>query len=730
MRKLLAYAAPAIALLLSASCAEDVLQYADPLVGTADNGHTFPAACVPFGFVQPGPDSGNSGWKYTCGFNIADSTLIGFSQNHLNGTGCSDLGDILLLPFTGDTLLRDNPYVKESLYATPGYCSVDFRNGISVESTATRRVAIYNIRYPDSASRKLYVDFQNGMVNGPANLLTHVLDAEIAYPDNQTISGRLVTRNWTTREWYFTVRFSEPCLSRVKLEPAGQEKADKVILEFAESGRPLSVKVAMSTVSTEGANAALEAELPGWNFPEVRKAAADQWRELLSRVEVEGSVEQKKNVYTSLYHLYIQPNDISDVDGRYRDARGEVRQSKNGKFFSTFSLWDTYRAANPLYTILNPEMVDDFVQSMLEQFDVQGFLPIWSLWGQETFCMIGNHAVPTVVEAYMKGFRGFDAEHAYQAVKGSLTTNHMRSSQFDILDNYGYYPYDIVERESVSRTMEMCYDDYCASVFADALGHAEDAEFFRKRSENWLNLFDPEAKLVRGKDSKGEWRTPFDRFQLSHAATHGGDYTEGNAWQYTWHVQQNPEKLIELMGGEDDFETKLDSLFFLDTVSENNAGFVGDVTGLIGQYAHGNEPSHHVAYLYQFAGRPWKTESIIREVFDRFYRPLPDGLCGNDDCGQMSAWYLFSAMGFYPVDPVSGQYIIGAPQIPRMTLRLPGGKDFTVKARNLSDENRYVASARLNGRKLDGFRISHEDIVSGGILEFEMTNQPKNSNKK
>ena len=730
MRKLLVYTVSAVVLLHSASCAEDVLQYADPLVGTADNGHTFPAACVPFGFVQPGPDSGNCRWEYTAGFNIADSTLIGFSQNHLNGTGCSDLGDILLLPFTGDTLLRDNPYVKESLHATPGYCSVDFCNGISVESTATRRVAIYNIRYPDPASRKLYVDFQNGMVNGPGNLLTHVLDADITYPDNQTISGRLVTRNWTTREWYFTMRFSEPFQDRVKLEPVGQEKADKVILAFAGSTRPLSVKVAMSTVGIEGADAALEAELPGWNFQDVRKAAAKQWRELLSRVEVEGSVEQKKNVYTSLYHLYIQPNDIADVDGRYRDAKKEVRQSQNGKFYSTFSLWDTYRAANPLYTLLTPERVDDFVQSMLEQYDVQGFLPIWSLWGQETFCMIGNHAVPTVVEAYMKGFRGFDAEHAYQAVKGSLTTNHMRSSQFDILDKFGYYPYDIVERESVSRTVEMCYDDYCAAIFAEALGHTEDAEFFRKRSENWLNLFDPETKLVRGKDSKGKWRTPFDRFQLSHAATHGGDYTEGNAWQYTWHVQQNPEKLIELMGGEDKFETKLDSLFFLDTVSANNAGFVGDVTGLIGQYAHGNEPSHHVAYLYQFARRPWKTESIIREVFDRFYRPLPDGLCGNDDCGQMSAWYLFSAMGFYPMDPVSCQYIIGAPQIPGMTLRLAGGKVFTVKARNLSEENKYVASVRLNGRPLDGFRISHEDIVSGGTLEFEMTNNPKKSNKK
>lgn len=706
------------------SCAEDVCRFADPLVGTADNGHTFAGACVPFGMVQPSPDSGNDEWKYCSGFNIADSTLIGFSQTHLNGTGCSDMGDVLILPFSTENPERDNPYIKESLKASPGYCSVSFRNGIDVEMTATRRVAQYSIHYADNSSRRLLVDLQNGIVNGPANLHFHVYEADIEYPDEYTVQGRLVTKNWVRREWYFVLEFSEPYLSRAILDKEPQEKADRAVFDFADSDDCLGVKIALSTVSTEGASAAIKAETEGWNFEKVRKEAHSIWHSLLSKVEVKGSVQQKKNIYTSMYHLYIQPNDIADIDGRYRNAAGEVVSSENGKFFSTFSLWDTYRAANPLYTILNPDMVDDFVQSMIEQCDAQGFLPIWSLWGQETYCMIGNHAVPTVVEAYLKGFRGFDSGRAWEAVKKSLTSNHGRSSQFDLLDKYGYYPFDIVERESVSRTMEMCYDDYCAAQMAQALGHYEDAEFFRTRSCNWMNLFDPESKLARARDSDGNWRTPFDRFALSHAATHGGDYTEGNAWQYTWHVQQAPEKLIDLLGGNEAFETKLDSLFFLDTVSENNTGFTGDVTGLIGQYAHGNEPSHHVAYLYQFAGKPWKTEALIREICDRFYRPLPDGLCGNDDCGQMSAWYLFSAMGFYPVDPVSLEYVIGAPQIPYARLRLSDGKEFKMIAKGLSGSAKYVASVKLNGRPLEGFKIRHEDIMSGGTLEFEMTDVP------
>ena len=688
---------------------EDVCSYVDPFIGTADNGHTFPGACVPFGLVQPSPDSGNDEWKYCSGYNIADDTLIGFSQTHLNGTGCQDLGDILLFPFSGTSDTFRTGYDKASQVATPGYYSVQLENGVQVRVTATARVAQYLFQYGDAASRRLMVNFQNGIVFTPGNLLQHVLDADISYDDCCTITGHLSVKNWVGREVYFVVKFSEPYVIRTNLPLQPEEKADKVVLDFATGTAPLGVKVALSSRSVEGALAALEAENPGWDFEKTRAAAHEKWHSLLSRVEVEGSAEEKTNVYTSLYHLYIQPNEISDVNER--------------PFFSTFSLWDTYRAAHPFYTILNPEMVGPFVQSLIDQFHTQGFLPIWPLWGGETHAMIGNHAVPVVVEACLKGFGGFDPEEAYEAVKTSLTVSH-RKSDWEIYDRYGYYPFDLVEVESVSRTMETCYDDYCASLLAGHLGHKEDSVFFARRALNYQNLLDPSSGLVRGKDSKGAWRTPFDKFRLSHAATAGGDYTEGNAWQYTWHVQQSPQTLVDLLGGADAFEAKLDSLFFLDVVSQANTGFVDDVTGLIGQYAHGNEPSHHVIYMYQYAGRPWRTEALVREVFDRFYRPLPDGLCGNDDCGQMSAWYLFSAMGFYPVDPAGGEYVLGAPQIPSITLKLPGGKTFTSRALGLSPIHKYVKSVTLNGMPLEGFKLTYNDIMKGGVLEFEMTDTP------
>ena len=362
------------------------------------------------------------------------------------------------------------------------------------------------------------------------------------------------------------------------------------------------------------------------------------------------------------------------------------------------------------------------VQTMLDQQKIQGFLPIWALWGKENFCMIGNHAIPVIVDAYLKGFKGFDAEEAYQAVKASATVSHF-NSDWETFEKYGYFPFDIIDTESVSKTLECAYDDYCVAQMAKALGKTEDYERFSKRAAFYKNLFDPELKLMRGKDSKGNWRTPFNSFLLSHASSSGGDFTEGNSWQYTWHVQHDVQGLIDLMGGNEAFVTKLDSLFFLESTAENT-GFVSDVTGLIGQYAHGNEPSHHVAYLYSYAGHPEKTQQVIREVFDRFYLAQPDGLCGNDDCGQMSAWYIFSAMGFYPVNPISGEYVLGAPQIEKISLSLPEGKTFTVEAKGLSKTNKYVKSVELNGKPVTGLTISHKDVMNGGNLVFTMTDQP------
>ncbi|MCK9208441.1 MAG: glycoside hydrolase family 92 protein, partial [Salinivirgaceae bacterium] len=493
-----------------------------------------------------------------------------------------------------------------------------------------------------------------------------------------------------------------------------REKAPRYVLDFdLKPNEQLMVKISMSSTGVEGAKANLTAELNGWDFEQTSQNAKANWNTYLSRVEVEGDKDKKTMFYTSMYRLFIQPNNIADA----------------GKepFYSTLSLWDTYRAAHPLYTIVSPEKVDGFVNSMLRQNDKQGFLPIWALWGDETYCMIGNHAVPVIVDAYLKGFRGFNAERAYQAVKKTLTVNHLNSA-WDVYTKYGYYPYDIVTAESVSRTLESAYDDYCAAQFANALGKTDDYEYFIKRSNFYKNLFDPQTKLMRPKDSVGNWRIPFNSFSLSHASSSGGDYTEGNAWQYTWHVQHDVDGLIRLMGDKEYFTTKLDSLFRMES-TQIGKGFVSDVTGLIGQYAHGNEPSHHVAYLYALAGKPWRTQELVNQICNTKYINAVDGLCGNDDCGQMSAWYIFSNLGFYPVNPCGGEYVLGAPQLEKATIKLTEGKVFTVEAINFSKENIYVQTVELNGTKYDEKLITHQDILNGGTLSFTMGPSQKKVNK-
>ena len=480
-------------------------------------------------------------------------------------------------------------------------------------------------------------------------------------------------------------------------------------------GDELLMKIALSTTGVKGAYANLSAELPGWNFDQVCETAKKDWNSYLSRIDVKGTDEEKTNFYTSFYHALIQPNEISDVDGQYRNAADSIVTAHGGKFYSTFSLWDTYRAAHPFYTIMVPERVDGFVNSLIEQSDVQGFLPIWGLWGKENYCMVANHGVSVVAEAYAKGFKGFDAEHAFQAIKKTQTVSHPLKSNWESYMKYGYFPTDITEAESVSSTLESVYDDYAAADMAKRMGKDEDAAYFAKRADFYKNLFDPTTKFMRPRKTDGTWKSPFNPSQVGHSESVGGDYTEGNAWQYTWHVQHDIPGLIELFGGEKPFLDKLDSLFTVKLETTQ-----ADVTGLIGQYAHGNEPSHHVAYLYALAGRPERTQELIREIFDTQYRPLPDGLCGNDDCGQMSAWYMFSAMGFNPVNPVSGQYVFGAPQLPEITLHLANGKTFTVKAENLSKEHKYVDSITLNGKPYTKNYISHQDIINGGTLVYKM----------
>ena len=402
----------------------------------------------------------------------------------------------------------------------------------------------------------------------------------------------------------------------------------------------------------------------------------------------------------------------------YRNAADSIVKAETGKFYSTFSLWDTYRAAHPFYTIVVPEKVDEFVSSLVEQGEVQGFLPIWALWGKENYCMVANHGVSVVAEAYRKGFRGFDAERAFNIIKRTQTESHKLKSNWEDYMKYGYLPSDKTPAESVSSTLESVYDDYAAADMAKRMGKKKDAEYFGKRADFYKNLFDTRTGFMRPRNSDGSWKSPFNPSMVGHSESVGGDYTEGNAWQYTWHVQHDIPGLIKLFGGNDKFITKLDSLFTLELKTEQ-----ADVTGLIGQYAHGNEPSHHVAYLYTMAGKPERTQELIREIFDKFYKPKPDGLSGNDDCGQMSAWYMLSAMGFYPVDPVSGNYIFGAPQMPKIVINLQNGKKFTIIAKGISKENKYVKSITLNGEKYDKNYITHEDIIGGGNLTFQMTSK-------
>lgn len=702
----------------------DFTKYVNPFIGNADNGHTFPGACAPFGLIQVSPESGNGSWRYCSGFNYEDDSIVGFSQTHLNGTGVPDLGDILVFPFNDQFsgLKYGSPYDRNAQIATPGYYSVKLTDSdIDVELTATERTAFHRYTFNRDEGAYLLLDLQSGLVFRPSNINYRMLEAEVEFPDNKTIVGYNRARGWVTRYFYYAIEFDRPYTVKEKLTPKEGEKASRLILEFdRKEGKEVQMKVGMSTVSVEGAKAALAAENKGWDMESIRKGTSKKWNDLLSVAKVEGTEEQKINFYTSLYHLYIQPNNITDVDGKYRGANDSIFTSPTGSYYSTLSLWDTYRAAHPLYTILAPQKATEFVQTMLAHHKAQGYLPIWTLWGKENYCMIGNHSIPVIVDAYLKGLGGFDAEEAYRAVKESSMVSH-KNSDWETYNKYGYYPFDIVTVESVSRTLESAYDDYCVAQMAKSLGKTDDYEYFTKRSNFYKNLFDKETNLMRGKDSKGMWRTPFNSFSLSHASSHGGDYTEGNAWQYTWHVQHDVDGLIDLMGGKEFFANKLDSLFYISSAETAN---VADVTGLIGQYAHGNEPSHHVIYLYNFVNQPHKTQSLVREVFDRFYLPKPNGLCGNDDCGQMSAWYIFSAMGFYPVNPCGGEYILGAPQIPEVSLSLNNGKVFTVKASELSNENKYVKTVSLNGKEIKDFRIHHADIMNGGVLEFVMTDKP------
>ncbi|MBQ3289374.1 MAG: GH92 family glycosyl hydrolase [Kiritimatiellae bacterium] len=779
---------------LAATGGEDLARWVDPFVGTAATGHTFPAACVPFGLVQAGPDTGHGTWDYCSGYRYGDKTICGFTQTHLNGTGCPDLGDVRILQLKTPTRNSNSNFAQKlSEVAEPGYYAVTLDGGIKVEIAAAEHSAIYRIT--GNEELRLLVDCAYGI--GGKDFAKTITASDVRLIGKSGLSGKNHRRQWVERDYSFVVKFGRECAAVEELPKQKGVVAPQYVFDFDAGESPLLMKVALSAEGgVEAAERNLAAEIVGWDFDAVKNAARAKWNEVLSRATIEGTDDQKKNWYTSLYHLFIQPNNIADVGAK--------------PFYSTLSTWDTFRAAHPLYTILAPEKAADFVDSMLEQGRRTGYLPIWTLWGKDNQCMIGTHSVPVIVDWFLKevGENSWSSRKnageswspelefekgrtnstlqlnpptqisnsnsklqlnpptptlnsnsklqlnpptptlnsnsywlsAYAQIKDTLTKPHKGRSKerWDLLDKYGYYPFDKIKGESVSRTLECAYDDWCAGMMAEKLGFPDDAAFFRRRSENWRNVFDASIGLVRGKDSNGKWREPYDPYALGHGADKANDFTEGNAFQYTWHVMQNPQGLVDAMGGRGAFVKKLDSLF--EALSKTDGmGEVLDVTGLIGQYVHGNEPSHHVIYFYPQVGLPEKAAERIREVFDKFYLPKPDGLCGNDDCGQMSAWYLFSAMGFYPFNPCGGEYVIGAPQVERVEIELErivgvgerkdkfysptrtqNSNSFTIIARNLSKENKYVKSVTLNGKPITDWKIRHADIMSGGELVFEM----------
>lgn len=699
----------------------DYTQYVNPFIGAADNGHTFPGACRPFGMIQTSPVTGAVGWRYCSEYVYEDSIIWGFTQTHLNGTGCMDLGDVLVMPVTGKRQRQWNEYrsgfSKETEKATPGYYSVTLDEpDVTAELTATTHTALHRYTFHKADSASLLIDLQHGPAWRDEQYHSQVSFCETNWENDSTLTGHVINKVWVNQVYYFAMKFNRPVIASSELPMAATEKGKRIIATFdMKPEDQLLMKVALSTTGVEGAKANLTAELNGWDFEGVRQAAKNEWNSYLSRIDVEGTTDEKTNFYTSFYHALIQPNEISDIDGKYRNAKDEIVQATGDKFYSTFSTWDTYRAAHPFYTLMVPERVDGFVNSLVDQCETIGYLPIWGLWGGETFTMIANHSVPIIAEAYAKGFRGFDAERAFNAIKQTQTVSHPLKSNWENYTKYGYFPTDLTEAESVSSTLESVYDDYAAADMAKRMGKEEEAAYFAKRADYYKNLFDPSTKFMRPKKTDGTWKSPFNPSQVGHSESIGGDYTEGNAWQYTWHVQHDVPGLIALFGGEEAFLQKLDSVFTVKLETTQ-----ADVTGLIGQYAHGNEPSHHVAYLYTLAGRPERTQELIRQIFDTQYLPKPNGLCGNDDCGQMSAWYMFSAMGFYPVNPVSGEYVFGAPQFPKFTLHLADGKTFTILAEGLSEEHKYIDSITLNGKPYTKNYITHEDILKGGTLVYKM----------
>jgi len=699
--------------------------FVNPMIGTSDHGHTFPGAAYPFGQIQLSPDNGTQGWDWCSGYHYSDSVIAGFSHTHLSGTGIGDLADISFLPVNGEVTFaageKNSDFVSRYSrkfkhlddMALPGYYSVIFKNnGIKTELTVTERAGLHRYTFPEGGKNNLIINL------GFAINWDKPYQTSLQVVDDRLITGSRLSHGWAAdQQLYFAVRFSKP-ITKSNIALVGGENCTVGSLQFTDN--QILVKVGISSVSTKNALENLDHSLPGWDFEKTREAASNAWEKELSRIKIVAQDPVQKTIfYTALYHTMVAPAIFSDLNGEFKGVKGSVQKAEGYQRYTVFSLWDTYRALHPLFTLTQPARVNDMVKTMLDHYLQTGLLPVWELEGNETFCMVGNHAIPVIAEAILKGIGDFDRELAYEAMKNS--------SMFDrdgmgLYDSLGYMPADKVS-QSVAKSLEVAIDDWCVAAVANKLGKTADALFFGKRAESFKQYFDPETRFMRGKLANGQWTTPFDPAFSNHE---GSDYTEGNGWQYLWLVPQNVEGLIGLLGGKEPFANKLDSLFNVEQGVKGEKASA-DISGLIGAYAHGNEPGHHTTYLFNYAGRAWRTQELNRRIQTEMYTDKVNGLCGNEDCGQMSAWYLFSAMGFYPVNPADLKYQFGSPLVQEARIELAPGKYFTMKAPLASITNKYIQEAKLNGKILERPYITYQEIMEGGMVEFEMGPEPNKS---
>ena len=711
--------------------AQKYTDYVDPYIGSGGHGHVFIGASVPYGGVQVGPSNFFKGWDWCSGYNYQDSMIIGFPQLHLSGTGIGDLGDILIMPYMGDIKLNKgieterysgyaSKFSHENETVKPGYYRVKLDDyQIEVELTASERTGFHKYTFPQGANARIIIDLKDG-INDKST------DTYIEQIDKYTIKGYRSSEGWAKKQQvFFAIKSSVPIdlfsvyddvtlIDRKK----GKGAAIKGLISFDQSPGTVMLKVGISPVSTENALKNIQSEIPGWDFEEIVRQADEKWNKELSRIVVESKNEADKRIfYTAMYHLMIHPSLFNDYNGDYMGSDWKVRKKPGFDNYTVFSLWDTYRAAHPLYTMIDQKRTADFVNSMLAVFDQTGKLPIWHLRGYDTGTMVGLSSFQVIAEAYLKGIQGFDAEKAFYALKTTAMDN-MRGLDYD--RELKAIPSDVMTNRPVAMALEYAIGTASIALMAKKMGKTADYEYFRKRAENYKLYYDKEVGFFRGKMADGSWNPIFD--PIKSKRPWAADYAEGNAWQYLWLVPQDVEGLIELLGGERTFVDRLDQFFMLSSTGDPDV--LIDLTGSIGQYAHGNEPSHHIAYLYAYVGQQWKTARLTRYIMKEFYKDRPDGIIGNEDCGQMSAWYIFSSLGFYPVFTASGQYVLGSPLFDKATINLENGKTFTVETIDNSSENIYIQSVELNGKKYDFSFISHEDILRGGVLKIRMGSEP------